>query len=79
MCVAAVVVNSEQKKPTLPVKNQLEHLLQKPQISLRVSSELGEGRRGGKGRKDGSRGQDSAAKSLHDPKQHLSGPQFPFL
>lgn len=30
------------KKPTLPVKNQLEHFLQKPQISPEVSSELGE-------------------------------------
>lgn len=54
MCVAAVVVNSEQKKkPTFPVKNQLEYFLKNRSPNLPRSVIRAWGMKGGKAGQEG--------------------------
>lgn len=56
MCVAAVVVNSEQKKkkkPTFPVKNQLEHFFKNRNPNLPGSIIRAWGMKGGKTGQEG--------------------------
>lgn len=75
MCVAAVVVNSEQKKePTFPVKNQLEHFFKNRNPNLPgCHQSLGNERWEGRAGRMGTRGRTLLpSHCVTPPKQHFS-------